>query len=445
MGENNYNTIRVDFDRKIKVIFNGEKVTSDGGVIALAELDNKLGLIKHLYERIEDNRVQHLTRHSIENLIKERLFCIAAGYEDGDDADELRDDPAMKRVSRKGDDSVGLASQPSVSRLENELLADGENLEVITDESLEWAIMFYRINGNKRIQLDVDSSNADTHGKQEGSVYNAHFGSTCYHPLILQDINYGIELKTMLRPGNVYTSDDVCNFLRPVFERLSKEGFKDISITADSGFATPEFYELCEEYNVTYFVRLKSNAVLERAAIDLMTRPRGRPGEGPLVRYKGFSYQAGSWNKERRVVVKSVHQPDMLFADIYFIVTNSKIPNKEVYRRYNRRGKAEQRIDEGKNTIHWNRLSCHTFEANCVRLQLYTLAYNLMNLFRLLGMEGDARRWRLQTIRLRLIKIGARVTKRSRYFWFHMGGGKWLRQFFRRMIHRIQRLPCPAW
>jgi hypothetical protein len=443
MGEKNFTTINPQFDKSVKIDFTGETVTSNAGVIMLAELDNKLGVIRNIAARLHDPRNPDFITHTMYGLLSQRLLCIAAGYEDGDDADDLREDPAIRHATGRKDDEAVLASQPSMSRLERHLLLCGDNLNVIKVSNLDTAIHYYKLKGVKHIWLDIDSYESPVHGAQEGAAYNGYYDSDCYHPLVLHD-GFGFKLKVELRPGNDYTSTGAVPFLRPVLERLRAEGFH-IHLTADSGYADPDIFNICAEFLVIYHIRLKSNTVLEKHVEHLLARPPGRPPNGPLVRYAGFYYGAGTWNCLRRVVAKVVHNPGELFAETYFIVTNSPAPNKEVFKRYGkRRGRAEQCNDEGKNMMFSTRLSCHEQAANDVRLQLYTLAYNLMILFRRLVLTGEEKKWTLATIRLRLMKIGARLTHKSRYSRYLFAAGPALRRLITNIFNRIARLPQPC-
>ncbi len=443
MSERNSTTVSPEFDRSVKIDFTGETVTSNAGVMMLAELDDRLGIIGDIAARLDDPRNPDFIVHSMRGLLAQRLFLIAAGYEDGDDADDLRGDPAMRSATgRKKEDEV-LASQPSISRLERRLLLNGGNLDVLKVTNLDVAIRYYRMKGAKHIWLDIDSYESPVHGDQEGAAYNGYYGSDCYHPLVLHD-GFGFKLKVELRPGNEYTATGAAAFLEPVFERLRAEGFKP-HLTADSGFADPDIYQLCERYRVIYHIRLKSNDILQREVEHLLTRPPGRPPKGPLIRYAGFHYQANTWDCSRRVVAKAVHNPGEMFAEVYFLATNSPVPNREAFRRYGlRRGRAEQRNNEGKNMMFSTRLSCHEEKANDARLQLYTLAYNLMVLFRRLTLTGDEKTWTLDTIRLRLMKIGARVTGGGRYTRFLFAAGPALQRRITNIFNRIARLPAPC-
>lgn len=443
MSEKNSTTVSPGFDKSVRIDFTGETVTSNAGVMMLAELDDRLGIIGGIASRLADPRNPDFTVHSMRGLLAQRLFLVAAGYEDGDDADDLRADHALRHATGRKKENDALASQPSISRLERRLLLTGANLDVIKVSNLDVAVRYYKMKGAKHIWLDIDSYESPVHGEQEGSAYNGYYGGDCYHPLVLHD-GFGFKLKVELRAGNEYTAAGATAFLDPVFERLRAEGFK-LHLTADSGFADPDVFDLCGRYLVIYHIRLKSNDVLQRKAAHLLPRPPGRPPKGPLVRYAGFHYKAATWNCRRRVVAKSVIHPGQLFAEIYFLVTNSPVPNREAFRRYGlRRGRAEQRNDEGKNMMFSTRLSCHEEKANDVRLQLYTIAYNLMILFRRLTLTGDEKKWTLDTIRLRLMKIGARVTRGARYIRFLFATGPALQRLITNIFNRITCLPAPC-
>ena len=196
-----------------------------------------------------------------------------------------------------------------------------------------------------RIVLDMDSSESPVHGAQEGSAYNGHFASVCYHPLFLFT-NHGDCVAATLRPGNVYSADDWDDLLVPEIERQQAEG-KRVAFRADAAFAKPEIYDALEQRDVDYAIRMPANKSLE------LERPPGWPSCKPLVRYKSFRYLAKSWTTPRRIVTKVEHHRGELFPHVGFIVTNMALPSRLVVRFYNKRGTAEQWIKEGKQATHW--------------------------------------------------------------------------------------------
>jgi hypothetical protein len=221
-----------------------------------------------------------------------------------------------------------------------------------------------------RVVLDMDSSESPVHGAQEGSAYNGHFESVCYHPLFLFN-DHGDCLAAKLRPGNIASADDWDDLLLPEIERR-QAARKRVAFRADAAFARPAIYEALETRGVGYAIRIPANRNLELAVEDILFCSPGRPSLKPLVRYKSIQDQADTWTTPRRVVAKVEHHVGELFPRVGFIVTNLLLPNRALVRFYHKRGTAEQWIKEGKQAAHWTRLSCHRFLANEAQLQLDT-------------------------------------------------------------------------
>jgi hypothetical protein len=211
----------------------------------------------------------------------------------------------------------------------------------------------------------------------------------------------------------------------------------------DAAFANPALYRLLEKEGYRYAIRIKANAVLEREIERLLKRPVGRPSRKPKVFYHSFQYQAKSWKRSRRVVAKVEWHQGELFSRVGFIVTNSTWRSKRVVRFYNGRGTAEQWIKEGKNAVKWTKLSCRTFKDNQTRLQLFALAYNLANFLRRLAVPKSIPQWTLTTLREKLIKIGAKVTRHSKYVTFQLAEVAVRRELFAAILERIKRLAMP--
>ncbi len=212
----------------------------------------------------------------------------------------------------------------------------------------------------------------------------------------------------------------------------------------DAGFADPELYRYLESEDCSYAIRLKGNQILYGKIEHLLTRPVGRPPQKPIVMYHSFRYQAASWNIDRRVVAKIEWHAGELFPRVGFIVTNLRLKSSNVVKFYNKRGTAEQWIKEGKYALNWTRLSCHDFVDNQVRLQLFCLAYNLGNFLRRLALPRKVSHWSLTTLREKLVKIGAKVVKHSRYVIFQMAEVLVSKKLFQEILGRIHRLkPVP--
>ena len=218
---------------------------------------------------------------------------------------------------------------------------------------------------------------------------------------------------------------------------------KRLYFRGDAAFANPEIYEFLEGESIGYTIRLPANRVLQDRIGYLLKRPVGRPPHEVRRYFASFGYQAQSWKKSRRVVAKVEWHPGELYPRVGFIVTNLARPAERVIAFYNQRGTAEQWIKEGKGAIKWTRLSCRTFAANAVRLQLHALAYNLGNFMRTLAMPKAAEPWSLTSLREKLIKIGAKVVSHGRYVTFQLAEVAVSRQMFAVILSLIGRLRAP--
>src|SRR5450756_1351998 len=365
MGEKQNGPFQLSFNASLKVDFQGSRVTSDGGLIPVRELDARLGLGELITQHLSDSRRGKNTQLPLTDLFRQALYSRIAGYEDVNDAERLAHDPTFRLI---GSEKIWERGAALTSRL----------------QTFETEIPVY--------------------GQQENSAYNGHFESTCYHPLLLFN-REGDCLAAKLRSGNVHSADDWEELLLPEIERQQKPG-KEVVFRAAAAFAKPEIYEALEERGVKYAIRIPANGNLERDINELLTRPIGRPSHKPVVWYKGFLYQAASWKTARRVVAKVEFHFGELFPRVGFIVTNLETPSRSVVRFYNKRGTAEQWIKEGKQAVKMTRLSCHRFRSNQVRLWLSVLAYNLGNLWRRLVLPKRIENWSLTSLQQRLVKTG---------------------------------------
>ncbi len=284
----------------------------------------------------------------------------------------------------------------------------------------------------------MDSSVSPTHGAQAGTAYNGHFGCTCYHPLFVFN-QFGDLERCALRAGNVHSTDGWREVLDPVVARYRDRKLRRY-FRGDAGFASPEIYEYLEAEGFGYAIRLPANSVLQGYIGHLLRRPRGRPPLEVRRYFASFSYRAGSWTKARRVVAKVEWHPGELYPRVGFVVTNLSRPAELIVTFYNLRGTAEQCIKEGKNAIRWTRLSCRSFKANAVRLQLQALAYNLGNFMRTLALPEPVGHWSLTTLREKLVKIGAKVVSHGRYVTFQLAEVAVPRALFADILERIDRL-----
>jgi Transposase DDE domain group 1 len=443
MGDCQNEDLRVSFDSRLKLIFLGSQVTTDAGLLAYRELDEALGLTKRSAERLQDSRLGQNKQHGLLSLLRQSIYSRLAGYEDVNDAERLCVDPAMRHVvgGRAREPEKQAASTSEVGRFETETLSTKSNLTALMDLSGHWIDQVHQRQPLKQLILDLDSSVSETFGKQEGTAYNGYFECVCYHPQFLFN-QFGDLERALLRRGNHASAKFWRRVLLPVIERYRHLDIPKF-FRGDAAFANPALYRLLEKEGYRYAIRLKANAVLEREIEHLLTRPVGRPSHKPKVFYHSFQYQAKSWQRSRRVVAKIEWHRGELFPRVGFIVTNLTWRSNRVVRFYNGRGTAEQWIKEGKNAVKWTKLSCRTFRDNQARLQLFALAYNLGNFLRRLALPKPVRHWSLTTLREKLIKIGAKVTRHAKYVTFQLAEVAVTRNLFAAILDRIARLALP--
>lgn len=440
-GESNNEALRLDFDRRLMLQFRGSTITSDAGLLVYRELDDTLCLTDTAADRLADVRTGKNGRHRLAGLLRQSVFGRLAGYEDVNDAERLCRDPAMRWVVGERAITGFAASASQMGRFETKWLCRSENLAALADLPGQWIDKVHRRRAPKIIVLDMDSSESPTYGEQEGSAYNGHFARTCYHPLFVFN-QFGDVERCALRPGNVHSADGWRALLEPVIARY-RGTVKHLCFRGDAAFANPEVYEYLEAEGVGYAIRLPANRVLQDKIGYLLKRPVGRPPHQVRRYYASFSYQAQSWNRSRHIVAKVEWHPGELYPRIGFIVSNLARSAEGIVTFYNQRGTCEQHIKEGKNAIKWTRLSCRTFAANAVRLQLHALAYNLANFLRRLAMPKTADPWSLTSLREKLIKIGAKIVSHGRYVTFQMAEVAVSRQMFADILSLIARLRAP--
>jgi hypothetical protein len=394
--------------------FNAGRLTSDGGLLWLAHADAVLGLAAALARCIPEWR-RGPVRHTLATLVRQRVFQIACGYADQDDADHLRSDPLLKlacgRLPQSGAD---LASQPTFSRLENAV--DRHAVEALAAALVD---VYVRERGRAgppaHLVLDVDSTDDPAHGQQEGVAYHGFYGQHMYLPLLVFDGDTDQLITAVLRPGNVHGSRFVVLILRRLLKKLRAAWPQvTIELRADSGFAVPRLYAWCESHAITYTIGLIPNPELERRAAPLLAQAQAQSAAqgGAKVRLADeTSYQAGTWPHARRVVYKAealAKGPNTRF--VVTTRTETETP-LQVYDWYVDRGEPENWIKDLKNALQADRLSDHRFWANAFRLLLHAAAYWLLDTLRrwLAVAQPETARLQLDTLRLRVLKIGGWV------------------------------------
>ena len=422
------------FRKPLVVRFDQHNGSSDGGAVLLKAIDLRLGLTERLAGCLRDRRDPNKVSHEIEELLAQRVFAIACGYPDANDAARLGEDPIHKMmVGRDPVDGAALASQPTLSRFENsagrrELYRIGEALaDVVIERHRK------RLRGRaRRITIDLDPTEDPTHGEQQLSFFNGYYDGWCYLPmtgfLTFNDEPEQYLFTAVLRPGNAPDKRGAIAILERILRRLRSAFPKArFRVRLDAGFAAPEIFAFLEaQGDVDYAVAMPKNAVLLRR-IKKLQRKAGR-----LSRLSGQSahlygecrYAASTWGTKRRVIFKAevVRHPGRDPKDNpRFVVTNLTQTPKWIYERiYCQRGDIENRIKELHLGLEIDRTSCSSFWANQLRVLLTAAAYVLMQDLRLRAARTSCARAQVQTLRERLIKIGARVVESVRRIVLHL-------------------------
>ncbi len=405
----------------LEVTFDGGRLTSDGGSPWLAATDARLGLCAALAACVPEWR-RGPVRHSLQALIQQRVYQIACGYADQNDADTLRADPLLKWVcGRRPESDPDLASQPTFSRLENAV--DRHAVEALATTLVDLYIAERGAQGAPEwLVLDFDGTDDPAHGQQEGVGYHGYYRQHMYHPLLVFDGTTGQLITAILRPGRCHGSRFAVLLLRRLVRRLRAAWPRvAIDLRADSGFAIPRLYAWCETHGVTYTIGLIPNPALERLAAPLLSEAQCQSAAqgGAKVRLAAAGeYQAGSWAHPRRVVYKA--EALAKGPNTRFVVTSRTDAPLVVYDWYVDRGQPENWVKDLKNALQADRLSDHRFWANAFRLLLHAAAYRLLHRLRGGLAATEAATWQLDTLRLRLLKIGGRVREYAARVGLHL-------------------------
>ncbi len=409
--------------------------SSDGGALLLKAADEKLRLTSALSACLVDSRQAAKVKHTIEDLLRQRVYGLASGYADANDAARLAHDPVFKLLlDRAPLDGPELSSQPTLSRFENSI-GPRENYRLglaLADSVINRHRKRLRGRKVKCVTIDLDTTDDPTHGQQEFTFFNAHYDSYCYLPL-LAFISFDHEpeqylVTALLRPGNVTEKSPVTAGLLSRLISLVRAAFPKaaLNLRLDGGFACPALFDYLDSVpRLEYVCGLAKNAVLKRKARRLLSQARKREKQGLKPRVYGeCRYRAQSWDRSRRVVIKAeiVHDLSGEAKDNpRFVVTNKSQAPKTVYRRaYCSRGEIENRIKELQLGMEIDRTSCTRFWANQFRVLLTVAAYALMQELRLQAKPTSLARAQVTTIREHLLKLSARIEQSVRRIVFHL-------------------------
>jgi len=396
--------------KEVRADFSGGQMTSDAGVLLLRETEKKVCIIDGLSQVISDERNQSYIKHTLKELLSQRVFQIACGYEDANDSNDLRVDPAIKAACDKLLSDEELASQPTFSRLENSIRKT--DLYRIAESFVKNFIASYEA-PPEAIILDLDDTDDPTHGAQQLRLFNGYFNEYCYMPLHIYEGISGKLVTTILRPGKRPNGKEVVSVIKRIVKRIRKAWPKvGILLRGDSHFASPKVFTWCEKNNVHYIFGLTRNSILKTIAEPTLEQARrAYSNNGGKVRiFRNLQYQANSWHRKIRVIFKAeiTEQGE----NPRFIVTSLEIHKPSfIYETvYCGRGRMEDFIKDHKLALNSGRTSCHSFSANSFRLFLHSAAYVLMYALREKTLAGtELAKAQFDTIRLRVLKIGAEV------------------------------------
>jgi hypothetical protein len=428
--------------KKIQADFNGGSLTSDAGALLLRELDKRIGLLDAINHCIPDPRNPFYTIHQQRTMLAQRIFGIALGYEDLNDHQSLRQDPLLQIISERGiKDQMPLASPPTLCRLENRV--DRKALTEIARVFVE-AFIASHIKEPDLLILDFDATDDPVHGNQDKRFFHGYYDNYCFLPLY---VFCGSQLLVAyLRPSNIDPALHSRAILKLLVERIRQQ-WPDVKIIfrGDSGFCRWRLMRWCDRNNVGYIIGIASNAVLEPLSQQWTDQSRmqfEQTGQKQRI-FGDFMYAAQTWDCQRRVIVKAEHLPQG--ANHRFVVTNLDGQPQKLYDElYCQRGQAENKIKEQQLHLFADRTSCHDFVANQFRVLLSAAAYILMDTLRREGLaNSELANAQVGTIRLKLLKIGARVVHSVRRIVVHLSGGYPLKGLFVQVLSRISCLrPC---
>ena len=418
--------------RKIQADFNGGEVTSDGGVLLIRQADRKLKLTEELHQRLNDPRRQASCDHRQIEMLRQRIYALALGYEDLNDHETLRKDMALQTAAQTDQE---LASASTLCRWENR--ADRETAWVIAEWMVEEFIRSYK-KAPEALILDFDATDDLIHGKQEGRFFHGYYDHYCFLPLY---VFCGDQLLvSYLRPSNIDGARHAWAILSLLVKRLRKAWPKvKIIFRGDSGFCRWRMLRWCEHHGVYYIVGLAKNLRLNEMAKSLLDRAsRQYEQTGEKQRLFGeIHYAALTWDRARRVIVKAEHTEQG--SNPRYVITNLEGDPQELYDEvYCARGEMENRIKEQQLDLFAYRTSCTKWWANQFRLLLSSLAYLLLEAIRRLGLKGtELARAQCGTIRLKLLKIGAVIRRNSRRVYFHLSSACPYQVLFFRVARRL--------
>lgn len=418
--------------RKVEAVFSGQTITSDGGGVLLRAADEAVGLLSRVARCFTDSRRKASCAHSVENLLRQRVYALALGYEDLNDHDELRHDPALQAAVGR---DVDMASASTLCRFENSVTA--KSLWALSSVLVDVFIESHK-KAPEEIILDFDATDDEVHGKQERRFFHGYYDHYCFLPLYVFCGEH--LLAAYLRPSNIDGAKHSLGILGLLVKRLREVWPKTrIIVRADSGFCRWKLMRWCDNHEIEYLLGLARNANLLREAQPLLDEVHEcfkQTGKKQKL-FDETHYAAKTWDKNRRVIIKAEHLEKG--SNPRFVVTNLSAPPEQLYKLYCARGEMENRIKEQQLCLFADRTSCSKWLPNQFRVLLSALAYTLINAIRQKALAGtELARARCDTIRLRLLKIGASVVRNTRRIILMLSESCPCKALFRLAASRLQ-------
>ena len=418
----------------IQVDFSAEKISSDGALVLLDKIEKEHQLLSYFSKHISDTRNPLRIVHSTEKLVKQRVFSLMQGYEDANDVEHLKNDPLFEDVL-EGE----MASQPSISRFENRFTKRD-----IWELCNAWVDRYVAsLEGRKQIIIDIDATDDPTHGNKQLSMFSGFYNQFMYNELLFHDGDTGQIILPVLRPGNSHSNKWYVAILKRILLKIRKTYPKlSIIIRADSGFSCASFYQLADDFTLDFVLGLASNQVLKRKVkrAEKAVKTLYVSNQIKHQHFISHTYKAKSWHKEQRCYTKI--ESTGIGLNTRHIVSNlpEQDARKIYFGCYVQRGEAsENRIKELKNMCFSDRLSNHSFWANFSRLLFSSLSYEMFLLLKLSINKTDvkeAKNWCVQTIRTRLLKVGARIKKTKRRVYYLLSKAFVYQDLFKQLIRQ---------
>lgn len=436
-----FTTYSLESNKRIKFDFGGGELSSDSGLLLIKEFIFKIGLLSYIDKVFRTNAPAIRRLHKDADNLMQVIYQIISGYFKDDCADELTNEPIMTAILGKG----RLSSQPTLSRFWNRL--DELTLNQLNEIYKAMRKVVYAIDRPEFMVFDLDTTLLNTYGHQEDAEFNFHYRSVGYHPFLCFNGINGDLLKAELRKGAEYCSKGSGAFMRPLLEEFQERyPYTEMYLRGDSGFAAPELYEVCEEFNCKYAIRMKENSRLRELAKDkddaLYDATRDNQVDYAHV-YGEFMYEAGSWDHPRRVVFQIEKPYGRMDHTFTFVVTTMESEPYQVLQFYCGRGKMENFIKEGKSGFDFSSVSSASRIVNANRLLVHGLSYNIINWFRRLVLAAGMQKLRIDAIRLKLMKIASKVVHSGRYTIFRLCSSCPYQEEFITTMRNIQKLALP--